>query len=396
VIPMQPHLDAWLPRLQVAAVLSIAPLAAFAKNGSVAALLLLAAVALVERRRLAFALDPPLAWALAACFAWMLLSAAWSERPQPQKVLGLALVAVCALYLLASLRELSAARLALLRKAFWSMAGLALALLLVQFAFDFPLLRLLYGELRHNSVDGNLGLIVPLFWPVAASLVRASGRALVGPLFAAAVALVVAIGPMDAAVAAMICGLASFLLVWLMPRLGPALVVSGFIVYGAAAPVISSQWATLEAMGAHELEAPKSWERRVGMWTIAARTSLEHPLAGIGFRNARDLGETVTRREGDLVRVDLHPHNAALEIWLELGLVGAALFAALLAALVRPLRSLAGRDRLVGAAATAALATWLTVALLSFSLWQTWWQSAGWLVAFAVTVLAADRADQPT
>jgi O-antigen ligase len=382
--------DAWLPRLQVALVVLIAPMVAFAKNGSVVLLLMLAAIAVLERRRFAFALDARVAWALAACFAWMLLSATWSERPQPEKILGLLVCAACGIYLHAYARELGAERLVLLRKAFWAMAGLAVPLLLVQFYFEFPIYRLIYGEVPHNAVDGNLGLISPLFWLIGASLVLAAGRALPGLLFAAAAGAVIAMGPMAAAVSAAAVAAVAFALTWRAPRVGPLLVVCGFLAYGVAAPLISTQLLTLERMSAYGVETLKSWERRVGMWTIASRESLEHPVTGIGFRNARYLDKTVTRRDGEQVGIVLHPHNAALEIWLELGLVGVGLFGALLLAVVRTLRALAAQDRLAGAAATAALASWVTIALLSFSLWQTWWEAAGWLVVFAAAALARE------
>ena len=64
----------------------------------------------------------------------------------------------------------------------------------------------------------------------------------------------------------------------------------------------------------------------------------------------------------------LHPHNGALQVWLELGLIG-ALFAALMALF---LGRTASRTTWPGIGA-AMLASYAVTALLSFGIWQEWW-----------------------
>jgi O-antigen ligase len=78
----------------------------------------------------------------------------------------------------------------------------------------------------------------------------------------------------------------------------------------------------------------------------------------------------------------LHPHNGPLQIWLELGAVGAVAAAAFwglaLARLSRPAPSLA-------AAATAACAAVYLLSSVNFGVWQEWWLALGALIAvFAV------------
>lgn len=74
----------------------------------------------------------------------------------------------------------------------------------------------------------------------------------------------------------------------------------------------------------------------------------------------------------------LHPHNGALQAWLELGLAGALLVA------VAPLMIGFSANRM--APADAALAVALLVAylapwMLSYGIWQAWWMAMAWLAA---------------
>jgi len=80
----------------------------------------------------------------------------------------------------------------------------------------------------------------------------------------------------------------------------------------------------------------------------------------------------------------LHPHNAGLQIWLELGIPGTLAFAALLAILLQRARALG----LAGVAAPFLLLQFLSAFLfseVSFGIWQSWWQAVLWInIALAV------------
>jgi O-antigen ligase len=87
----------------------------------------------------------------------------------------------------------------------------------------------------------------------------------------------------------------------------------------------------------------------------------------------------------------LHPHSAFLQIWAEVGLPGVLIAAALVVWLVVTIPKLAA-GRFEAAALLAMVATALTVAELSYGIWQGWWQTALWLMAaLTVAVLPAHR-----
>jgi O-antigen ligase len=81
----------------------------------------------------------------------------------------------------------------------------------------------------------------------------------------------------------------------------------------------------------------------------------------------------------------LHPHDGALQIWLELGAVGAVLAAAFW---FLTLRRLTREARDLGAVAVAAsCAVYLLFGALNFGVWQEWWLALGALVAVGAALL---------
>ena len=131
------------------------------------------------------------------------------------------------------------------------------------------------------------------------------------------------------------------------------------------------------------------------IWRFAAEKVGERPLLGWGLDASRELPGMHDKVAlpvggGQIAELDvmpLHPHNNAIQIWLELGIVGALIPALLIAYL---LRGLARPELEAGARAMvlATLTSCLVVAFLSYGLWQGWWLGALWLAtAFAAAFL---------
>lgn len=120
---------------------------------------------------------------------------------------------------------------------------------------------------------------------------------------------------------------------------------------------------------------------RLLIWTYADGLIEQRPWSGWGLDAARRLGAVApdapvpdcARRalnRDTVPLLPLHPHNGALQLWLELGAVGAGLLPLLLLTIVLPLRTVTPRARIAGSAALAGSAVPL---LVSFGLWQGWW-----------------------
>ncbi|MGE5548224.1 MAG: O-antigen ligase family protein [Solirubrobacterales bacterium] len=129
---------------------------------------------------------------------------------------------------------------------------------------------------------------------------------------------------------------------------------------------------------------PTSFAHRLIIWDFVGQRIHEHPILGWGFDAARaipggkewlDIWFPVPWREapyhvwGEIL--PLHPHNAYLQIWLELGAVGAVALAAVLTVLIG--RSLAdGRDSPPWALA-GLIAAAMMVGSSAYGMWQAWW-----------------------
>jgi O-antigen ligase len=126
---------------------------------------------------------------------------------------------------------------------------------------------------------------------------------------------------------------------------------------------------------------------RLMIWAFTGDRIAERPAAGWGLDSSRNIpGGNVEIRPGE-TWLPLHPHDAALQVWLELGAPGAVLFAALIGLLWLRLAE-APWPRLYAAAAGGSLTTALAVALAGWGIWQEWWLSTLSLALFVTLTMA--------
>ncbi len=126
---------------------------------------------------------------------------------------------------------------------------------------------------------------------------------------------------------------------------------------------------------------------RLLIWSFTGDRIAERPLIGWGLDTARAIpGGKVEIRPGQ-TWLPLHPHNAALQVWLELGAPGAALFAFLVGLLWLRLGE-APWPRLYAAAAGGSLFAALAAAFSGWGIWQEWWLGTLGLALFATIVMA--------
>lgn len=140
---------------------------------------------------------------------------------------------------------------------------------------------------------------------------------------------------------------------------------------------------------------PNSAHHRLTIWKFSADRVMEKPVLGWGMDASRDIpgGEDqlfVTPPPGRGAphheqMLPLHPHNTALQWWLELGGVGAVLGLAVLITLVSLLQRLPHTH---GALALGLLVQGVVVSFISFGAWQSWWWGVLWLLAALLEALA--------
>lgn len=253
-----------------------------------------------------------------------------------------------------------------------------------------------YGPVRYNRSATVLALFA---WPAALALwLRGGGWRLAGGVLAV-LAVVAVMGHHSttskaAVVLAVVAGGAGLVLSRrVIAGIAAVAVAAGILAAPLVVPLLPSHLAVQErvALG-------YSFYHRVYIWHFVAERIAERPLAGWGMEAARVIPEGggqalivpgdpdrgIEERMGE--RLPLHPHNATLEVWLDLGLVGAVLLVAMLWATVAALRRTP--PGMPAACGWATFAAALAIAHSSYGIWQSWWVACLWLTAAWVVATA--------
>jgi O-antigen ligase len=221
--------------------------------------------------------------------------------------------------------------------------------------------------------------LVVLFWPFAAAAWRRGFRvpAAAGGIALAALVLTLESG---SALAALLAGVAMFLLTALSARIGRFVVQAMIPVSVIVFPVFFAFWKRLGVGGDWLEYLPFSYQHRLAIWQFAADTISARPIFGWGLGTSRlvpgaDAATEITVRSmntdwvarymGELM--PLHPHNMVLQTILELGAIGGVMLAVVAwIGTGRIMRSTVDRVGLL--TACAGLAALFTITLLSFGM----------------------------
>jgi len=350
--------------------------------------------------------DRPLIIIVGLILGWSALSLIWTFNTADAVlkcvlVIGFGLLALATLILGPPLVEHERH---VLRRFIVAGVAIGLTLLLFEMATAGAISRLVLGKVPINGATLTMFSMTPtlllmFIWSPVAILWRsmpAIALGLIGLGFVAAYLL-----PSASASIAYIVGVVFFFTALLAPRgatLFVALVIAFAILVAPFVPRIAPALdpATIrENSNSHNA----SFLHRLDIWAFTIDKIKERPLLGWGFNASRtvpdgDAHYYLRDRSGAVVgqgnRLPLHPHNGALQIWLELGLPGAAGFAALFAlAATRIKRQTEASGT---AAALGALGTAAPIWLLSFGIWQTWWMSVLVLTTLLmVSTIAPER-----
>jgi O-antigen ligase len=332
----------------------------------------------------------PRSWVLAALsgalLGWGALSALWAVDPQHSLTeaarlaglfaVGLALIA-------AAPRVAEPER--LLR---WFVAGLILAMLLagVQWMTKGALTQPFGGRAFYtpklNQVENGLDLVV---LPLAAVL-WLRGRRILAILAMAAVGALVLLLAGDAGHLALLLGIVAALLVYAARRWVARAAALTAAVAILATPLVLPGLGAIEPVRVEAQEIKFSAWHRLEIWSFVGSRIAERPVLGWGLDSSRAIpgGKALTPESRELL--PLHPHNAPLQLWVELGLPG-ALLAALLAARIWLALAAAAWPRLYAAAAGGSLAAASVVALGAYSVWAEWWIATELLALFVILVM---------
>lgn len=215
-----------------------------------------------------------------------------------------------------------------------------------------------------------------LFWPTARILGSRGWTPAIFGLFAIIVIGAVSLSA-DASWAALMLGAAAWGSIRLFGKAAAKVLVALVAAPFVLGPILLL-WGVHSGLVAWlHRHVPQSWDARLNIWAFTADRIQIHPLRGWGLDASRAFGDAIP----------LHTHNAALQLWLELGAVGAALGGVVFSWIAYRIVTLTGEAREDGAMAAGALVTYLVIGGLSFGVWQEWWLALG-----ALTVIACNLA----
>jgi exopolysaccharide production protein ExoQ len=332
---------------------------------------------------------------LAALVLWGLISSLWAVEPRRSLLIALRLAALFAAGLALTA---AASEIARPERLMWCLlAGFAVALVLavVQFAssgmLTAPLARRAFIDPVLNQAEDGFGF---LLLPLCAALVLLRRNIVAAVLAEAAVVVICALVG-DIARIGFLLGVAAAMLLyfWREPLARGAAVVSVALIL--AAPLVFPPLGGIAAVHDATRHFKSSLWHRLEIWAFVGDRIAERPLLGWGLDSSRAIpGGDAPIREGQPGQelLPLHPHNAALQVWLELGVPGAVLFAWLAARLWLAL-GMARWPPLYAAAAGGSLVAALTVALGSYGIWQEWLIASEFLTLFLILVMV--RLSQP-
>jgi O-antigen ligase len=357
--------------------LAVAPATAVLQFRAIAPLALAAmagAVLLAWRRPTL----PAPAWLALALMVWGAGSSLWAVDPgrslfEGARMAGLVLLAGIAAGALAT------GRIVLTR---WLLGGL-LAGAALAFADQVSghAIRAAVRGLAEWNVALGFGLkpaatVLAVLLPLALTL--PVSRALRGAVLLAVLAAIFAM-PAQAAKIGVLAGLAGFALTRLAgPRAARAIAVAAALLLLLTPALLGAVLARGPDISAMQGSAA----HRVLIWDFTLARIAERPWLGWGMESSRAIpGGRAMIPTADLdrfglagqhewfetvraQRLPLHTHNASLQLWLELGGIGAALGAALVLAL---------GWRATSPGAAGAFAAAVVVGSLSYGIWQGWW-----------------------
>lgn len=383
---------------------SLVPVAVVSALGLAPLSMLLGLIALVVagRRRLLGAMGDLPVVLIGALALWSLIGAGWAPDPgQSIKTALRLLVSSYAGWLaLVVARDLDDA----VRARLWRVLGVTLAVgllvLTIDYLSDKGFSEMVFGWYHGGALDfvkspfnRAATIMIMLVWPVGLALWRLRHRRATFGLCALGL-LTLVVSDSGSMKAAGLAGALFLLLALWRGRVAFTLLRGALVAVTLAIPAVIYQFPPPEVTFREWLWLPHSSHHRVTIWSFVSQRIAEHPLRGWGLDASRDMpgGETYihvyrpdSTIEGGVFKLGeqllpLHPHNAVLQWWLELGGVGVAFLLALFWVMLRRVER-AAPDALTAAVWGASIVTGLTVAAVSYGFWQSWWVGAMWIIA---------------
>lgn len=171
------------------------------------------------------------------------------------------------------------------------------------------------------------------------------------------------------------------------PAILSLILVAGSVLFIALTLTLNSRQIAEQAK-----DLPMSAKHRLFIWDFATDAAMKHPIFGFGHGASRQIEvpeEEVISYEGyELHPLPTHPHNNLVQIFLENGLVGLALYLVLMCKYLFSWHRFSKDSPSLMAAGYACFASFFVISMISFNMWQSWWLAS---FLFAAIMMAMSR-----
>lgn len=259
------------------------------------------------------------------------------------------------------------------------------------------------GHVEQAAANWSITVLALLLFPYLEATREAcrgnTGKQLFRFAVVAALVTAVFISPHQSSMLAICVGALIYLIARIDKKIAFSVVAAAWLISICATPLLMR--AVLEVPSSVSSSLPNTLRARFLIWELALKDIDERPWIGRGvgstrafFRETRMKKEPVrvAKKSRKFVGVAPHSHNWFLDLWRELGAIGAALatgFALLVAQRLYTRLNQTSPDQIAFAALLLSMST------ASFSLWAMWYLAAA-ATAFAMFGLTKTELDEPS
>lgn len=250
----------------------------------------------------------------------------------------------------------------------------------------------LYEQRAHLKIARGVVALGALALPVGYLIWRRTKDVRIASAWVALCFVISLFAHMSSVPVALVIAVAAMGWISVFPRYGLMHLSVAAVLFAMLLPLFALHIDSAERLGIDSRLLDTSSQHRIQIYHYTSGLIADRPLSGWGFRAARNLsdqapsfiaaGHAQPFNEKQTI-LPLHPHNMVLQLWLETGFIGLALFALiLLMVTARTCRSRLAKSQrlLIGGTAVFLFA----IANLSFGIWQFHWVSLMMLSAGAV------------
>lgn len=248
------------------------------------------------------------------------------------------------------------------------------------------------GRPHSYDLDRGLVLISFMLWPLLLGLVYYAKSVLWSRLLLwslpPVMAFLVGHTMSQASMVGLVVSYLALICWQIFPRVTPYFMQAGILSGFMAAPWIAL-WLERIFGTDRSLWPDASAGDRIAIWVDTVGHILQRPLTGYGF-------EAVRYFEG-LGAYRGHPHSAPLQLWAELGVMGALVVAIMLGAIVRHICAVSPRqeDAWGQRLMLASVAGWVLVSSVSYGIWQGWWMATMVTIPLMFAIIRRMRVTPP-